>query len=185
MNATPADWQSQAAAGLAHLSVELMPAVELLFLDGLAAHLLGPQAPAPPYTIEHGTTIVSLLLRAVNDAPAVRLGLGPDDDQAPGPGRQAVVSGAHRLAQRGGIGVHQLVTRFLSAAVGELEAHKDAPEVQVRSLHHYGLLAIASGPENQSNAETSESLLAAFRVWEARLGNGFVPPWRVPATSGP
>ena len=81
--------------------------------------------------------------------------------------------------------MHQLVTRFLSAAVGELEVHKDSPEVQVRSLHYYGLLAIASGPENQSNAETSESLLAAYRAWETRVGNGFVPPWRVPAPSGP
>jgi hypothetical protein len=184
VNATPADWQSQAAAGLAHLSVDVMPAMELLYLDGLAAHLLGPRPPVPPHTIEHGTTIVSLLLRAVNDAPAVSPDLGPGEDHAARPGREAVVSGAHRLALRGGIGVHQLVSRFLPAAVGELEAHKDAPEVQLRSLHHYGLLAIASGPENQSSPETAESLLAAFCGWEERLGNGFVPPWRVPATGG-
>ncbi|GAA3671788.1 hypothetical protein GCM10022237_34320 [Nocardioides ginsengisoli] len=186
MNAPREDWQRQAAAGLAHLSVELMPAMELLYLDGLAAHLLGPEAPAPPYTIEQGTTIASLLLRAVNDAPAVGPDLAPDDDpRAADPGRRAVVGGAHRLAQRGGLGAHRLVARLLPAAVGELESHQDAPEAQVRSLYYYGLMAIASGPENQASAETSASVLATFHAWEARLGNGFIPPWRVPAGSGP
>lgn len=184
MNASRADWQSQAVAGLVQLSVDLMPAMELLYLDGLAAHLLGPDAPAPPHTIEHGTTIASLLLRAVHDSSGVNLDLSPEEGEpASAPGREAVVDGAHRLAQRGGLGAHQLVTRFLSAAVGELEQHKEEPEAQVRSLFYYGLLAIASGPENQTNAETSESVLAAFHAWEVRLGNGFVPPWRTTARS--
>lgn len=182
MNASTESWQSQSVAGLAQLSVGVMPAMELLYLDGLAAHLLGPDTPVPPYTIEHGTTIASLLLRALTDAPAVELHVEPDDRvEALAVSREAVVDGARQLARRGGIGAQQLVTRFLTAAVGELEQHREAPEAQVRSLFYYGLLAIASGPENKTNGETSESVLAAFRYWEERIGNGFVPPWRAPA----
>ena len=59
--------------------------------------------------------------------------------------------------------------------------HKDDPEAQVRSLFHYGLLAIASGPENQTNEETSEGILTAFALWDERIGAGFVPSWRVVA----
>lgn len=182
MNESPVDWQSQSVGGLTRLSVDVMPAMELIYLDGLAAHLLGPNAPVPPYTIQHGTAIASLLLRAVTDAPAVDLGVESDDrETASAPAREAVVDGAHRLAGRGGHGVHQLVTRFLAAAVGELEQHKDAPEAQVRSLFYYGLLAIASGPENKASAETAESVLAAFYAWDKRIGAGFVPPWRTVA----
>lgn len=182
MNASPVDWQSQSVAGLTQLSVDAMPAMELIYLDRLAVHLLGPDAPVAPYTIEHGTVIASMLLRAVIDSAAVDLGLEPNDrDAASAPAREAVVDGAHRLAHRGGRGAHQLVTRFLSAAVGELERHKESPEAQVRSLFYYGLLAIASGPENKTNVETSESALAAFHSWEERIGGGFVPPWRIVA----
>lgn len=182
MSASSVDWQGQALEGLSRLHVDAMPAMELLYLDGLAAHLLGKDAPTPPYTIEHGATIVSILLRAVTDSPAVDPGLEPDDaDLASIPAREAVVDGAHRLGARGGPGVHQLVTRLLTAAVGELELHKETPEVQVRSLFHFGLLAIASGPENKTNAETSEGVLATFDTWDGRIGAGFVPPWRIVA----
>ena len=182
MKATSNDWQIQALEGLKGLNMETMPAMELLYLDGLAAHLLGEDAPAAPFTVEHGTAIVSHLLRAVANAAAVDLGLEPDEgEQAAAAAREAVVEGAHRLGSRGGPGVHQLVSRFLTAVVAELEEHKDDPEAQVRSLFHYGLLAIASGPENQTNVETSEGVLAAFAVWDERIGAGFVPSWRIVA----
>ncbi|KRA38958.1 MULTISPECIES: hypothetical protein [unclassified Nocardioides] len=180
MNTTTADWQGQAVAGLSQLTPDAMPAMELLYLDGLAVHLLGPDAPAPPYTIEHGATIASLLLRALADAPVVELDLEPGDtDGATATARAAIVDGAHRLARSGGLGAQRLVKRFLPAAVGELEQHKEGPEAQVRSLFYYGLLAIASGPENQTNAETSDGVLASFRAWDERIGAGFVPPWRI------
>lgn len=177
---SPVDWQNQSVAGLTRLSLDAMPGMELIYLDGLALHLLGPDAPAAPYTIEHGSAIVSRLLRAVNDAPAVDAGLEPEaPNPAVVPAREAVVAGAHRLAGRGGHGVHQLVTRFLAAAVGELERNRDEPEAQVRSLFYYGLLAVASGPENQCNLETSEGISLAFEQWDRRIGDGFVPPWRM------
>ncbi|KRF14835.1 hypothetical protein ASH02_11180 [Nocardioides sp. Soil796] len=182
MNAAPVDWQSHSAEGLARLRVEAMPAMELIYLDALAVHLLGPDAPTAPYTVEHGAAIASLLLRAAADSAAVDLVVEPDDrDAAAAAARTAIVDGAHRFAGRGGHGVHQLVTRFLGAAVGELERLKDTPEAQVASLFHYGLLAIASGPQNQTTAETAESIRATFHVWDERIGDGFVPPWRVVA----
>lgn len=183
MNASPMDWQSQSVEGLARLSIVDMPAMELIYLDALAVHLLGADAPVPPYTIEHGTAVASMLLRAVTDSAGTDLALEPDDGGLPtAVGRAAVVDGAHRFADRGGHGVHQLVTRFLAAAVGELERVKD-PQAQVRSLFHYGLLAIASGPENRASVETSDSVLAAFHAWDERIGNGLVPPWRIVAQS--
>lgn len=186
MNESPVDWQSLSVGGLKRLSVGDLPALELIYLDGLAAHLLGPDAPAPPYTIEHGTAIASLLLRAVVDASAVDLGLEPGDGElASTPARVAVVDGAGRFASRGGHGVHQLVTRFLAAAVGELQRNTDEPEGKVRSLFYYGLLAIASGPENKASAETAESVMAAFHAWNERIGAGFVPPWRIVAQDAP
>lgn len=154
--------------------------MELLYLDGLAAHLLGEGAPVPPYTIEHGSKIVSLLLRALVNASAVKVDLSSDNTSgAATVAREAVVDGAQRFVHRGGPGVHQLVSRFLAAAVGELEQHRAKPEFQVRSLFYFGMLAIASGPENQTNAETGDSVLAAFDMWDERIGAGFVPPWHI------
>lgn len=185
MNAAPADWQTQSVEGLKRLTVRDVPALELIFLDGLAAHLLGPDAPAAPYTIEHGTAIASMLLRSVADAPARDIGPAPEGGVPEAePARVAVVAGARRLAERGGIGVHQLVTRFLAAAVGELERNQAEPEEQVHALFIYGLLAVASGPENQANAEIAGGLQAAFRSWNDRIGDGFVPSWRVPVADG-
>ncbi|MDN5794011.1 MAG: hypothetical protein L0H22_13245, partial [Brevibacterium aurantiacum] len=73
-------------------------------------------------------------------------------------------------------------TRFLAAAVGELQRYQGQPEDQVRSLFYYGMLALASGPENQANAETAEGVEAAFTSWNDRIGAGFVPPWRAPTS---
>lgn len=184
MNTTGADWQSVGVAGLEHLSIESMPALELRYLDLLAAHLLGPQAPEADYTIEDGAAIVSLLFQAAMDAPAALPDLDSEDpDEALRPAREAVVDGAHRLAGTGPLGANRLAKRFLPAAVGELEQHKEDPEAQVRSLFYYGLLAIASGPENTASVETSDGLLAAFHTWDERIGQGFVPPWRIASPS--
>lgn len=183
MNSAPVDWQAQSVAGLKKLAVRDVPALELIFLDGLAAHLIGPDAPVEPYTIEHGTFIASLLLRAVADAPTRDIGPPPKGGvPAAAPARAEVVAGARRLGDRGGIGAHQLVTRFLAAAVGELQRYQGQPEAQVRSLFYYGMLALASGPENQANAETAEGVEAAFTSWNDRIGAGFVPPWRAPTS---
>jgi hypothetical protein len=182
VNSSPVGWQGQSVEGLARLSMDAMPALELLFLDGLAVQLLGPEAPEPPYTIEQGTAVASLLLRAVADSTGLDVGIEPGhEDEALAAGREAIVEGAHRFGTRGGHGVHQLVNRFLAAAVGELESHKDEPEAQVRALFYYGLMALASGPENQSNSETAESVLAAFHLWDERIGDGYVPQWRIVA----
>src|SRR4051794_10950786 len=70
--------QNQSVEGLKRLTVRDVPALELIFLDALAAHLIGPEAPEPPYTIEHGTAIASLLLRSVADAPGRDIGAAPE-----------------------------------------------------------------------------------------------------------
>lgn len=185
MTQAPPDWQAQSLEALKRLKVRDVPALELIYLDGLAAHLLGPEAPEPPYTIEHGSAIASMLLRAVAAAPTRDIGPPAEDEVASAkPAREAVAAGAHKLATRGGVGVHQLVSRFLGAVVGELEQLKETPELQVRSLFFYGLMAIASGPENQANDEIAQGVMGAFTHWDERIGQGFVPPWREAVSKG-
>lgn len=183
MSAVPS-WQGQAVQCLGGLSASSARVLEIVYLDALAAHLLGKDRPVPPYTIEHGSAIVSLLLRAVADAevasadPALATVGGHEDSDQQTVAREAVAGGAARLAEQGARGAHRLVTRFLAAAVGELEQHRDHPEMQVRSLFYYGLMAVASGPENQASTETSAGILASFDAWDRHIGDGFVPPWR-------
>jgi hypothetical protein len=75
--------------------------------------------------------------------------------------------------------VQHLVSRFVAAAVGELEVHRESAEGQTRSLFLYGLLAVASGPENRLSPAAADGIAAIFRGWNDQIGAGFVPPWRV------
>ena len=61
----PADWQEPSLRGLAALTIEAMPSFEVLYLDDLAAYLMGAGPLQEPFTIEHGSHVVSLLLGAV------------------------------------------------------------------------------------------------------------------------
>ncbi|MCW2796853.1 hypothetical protein [Nocardioides sp.] len=177
------DWQRVSAEGLAGLSLDSLPAAELLFLDALAAYLMGPEAPESPYTIEQGTVIVGHLLRAVVDASKLELESSPPGSDEMSEARTAVLEGAHQFASRGVPGVKQLVNRFLAAAVGELEIHRESAEAQTRSLFYYGLLAVASGPNNRLTQAAAEGIMDVFTAWDAQIGAGFVPPWRVVATT--
>lgn len=185
MSATPQDrdWRRQGLDGLAGLSRKNVPAAEILFLDAVAAELLGPAPPEPPYTIEHGSSVVSHLLRACAAAPSVGDLDAPATSPAIGLARDAVVDGAHAFAARGAPGLDQLVNRYLGAAVGELEQQAGTPEAQARSLFYFGLLAVASGPANLASQETADAILSVFEAWDAHIGEGFVPPWRVPSTN--
>ena len=173
------DWQRLSAAGLKDLSLERLPAAELLFLDGLAAHLMGPDAPESPYTIEHGTAMVGHLLRALVDCSMLEVQGCPEQTPQMADARTAIVEGASQFATRGLPGVKQLVNRFLAAAVGELEIHKESAEAQTRSLFFYGLLAVASGPDNRVAQPAADGVLEIFKAWDEEIGDGFVPPWRI------
>lgn len=173
------DWQQQSVTGLAGLTPDRVPAVEILFLDALAAHLLGPDAPVAPYTVEHASVIAGHLLRAFVSCASLELDgqvdAGPEGDQA----RAAILDGAHAFAERKGPGVQQLVTRYLGAVVGELEIHAGSPDEQVRSLFYFGLLAVASGPGNRLSQVSADGIAQLFIAWNDQIGAGFVPPWRV------
>jgi hypothetical protein len=153
--------------------------MEILFLDALAVHLMGPDRPLPPYTVGHGTVVVGHLLRAVTDSALLTLEVCPGETPEITEARAAISAGAGAFAQRGGLGVQQLVSRFLAAAVGELEIHRESAEAQTRSVFHYGLLAVASGPGNRLTPAAGDGVGAIFRGWDALIGAGFVPPWRV------
>lgn len=175
------DWQRLSVEGLAGLSLDRLPATELLLLDALAVHLMGPEAPESPYTIEHGTVIVGHLLRALVDGSKLEGGIEGSPETSPeiSEARVTILEGAHQFARRGIPGVKQLVNRFLAAAVGELEIHKQSAEDQTRSLFYFGLLAVASGPNNRLTEASATGILAIFEAWDDRIGAGFVPPWRI------
>jgi len=124
--AQPRDWQQLSADGLAGLSLDRLPAAELLFLDGLAGYLMGPEAPESPYTIEHGTVIVGHLLRALVDCSVVKLEDSPQCTAEMSEARAAIVEGAHQFANRGVRGVQQLVNRFLAAAAASTAINLDS-----------------------------------------------------------
>lgn len=173
-------WQRPSLQGLAALTPDALPAFEIIALDGIAAFVLGGSV-AEPYTIQHGSNVASSVLSAAVESGRYSPEQSPDSTRAIAAARSSVVSGAHRLAVRGVPGLTQLVNRIVSASVGELEAKKDSPEAQVRSLFFYGMLAVASGPENTCSELAATGVMEIFDGWDAIIGAGFVPPWRVGA----
>ncbi|HEY0239364.1 MAG TPA: hypothetical protein VGC37_12015 [Friedmanniella sp.] len=176
------DWQVDGIAALKGLTPKNQPALEILYLDALAARLLGGGL-EPPYTVEHGSETVAFLLRAVARSTAYAPDRTPTPSEAMTKARSSFLTGAHDFAGRGLPGLAQLVNRVITAAVGELEMHTGAPEEQVRALFRYGLLAVASGPANEVSPVAAEGVDELFEAWDGLIGDGFVPPWRVPSTA--
>lgn len=87
------DWQRLAAEGLAGLSPTNLPSAELLYLDGLAVYLMGPEAPESPFTIEHGSVVVGHLLRSLVDSSNLELDDEPQSSPAMAEAREAIVEG--------------------------------------------------------------------------------------------
>jgi hypothetical protein len=177
------DWQEPSLAGLAALRIEAMPAFEVLFLDDLAGYLMGAGALEPPYTVEHGSRVVSGLFAAIVNSMQYEPERFPEPTEGIELARKRFVQGAHDFAEQGAAGLAKLVNRVIPAVLGELEIHKDAAEEQTRSLFYYSLLAVASGPLNLLAEDAAAGCLELFQAWDAVFGNGFVPPWRrgVPA----
>src|ERR1700712_3216572 len=59
------DWRQLGVNGLHRLTAADLPGMEILYLDEVAAYLMGSGPLTGPYTVEHGTQVVSCLLRAV------------------------------------------------------------------------------------------------------------------------
>ena len=179
----PADWQEPSLRGLAALTIEAMPSFEVLFLDDLAAYLMGAGPLPEPYTIEHGSHVVSLLLGAVVNSAHYRPESAPEPTEGIRVAREAFVDGAHAFAGRGPDGLVQLVNRLVPAVVGELEIHKAEPGTQTSQLFHYGLLAVASGPANSLAEECAQGLRQVLLAWDELFGGGLRLPWRVPTSA--
>jgi hypothetical protein len=177
------DWQVDGIAALKGLTADDQPAFEILYLDALAARLLGGGL-EPPYTVEHGSEVVAFLLQAVARAAAYAPDRTPTPTGSVTAARESFLAGSHAFAERGLQGLAQLVNRIITAAVGELERHTGASDEQVRALFRYGLLAVASGPANEVATVAADGVDELFGAWDGLVGDGFVPPWRVPAASG-
>jgi hypothetical protein len=180
---TEANWQDPSLHALAGLTLEAMPAFEVLFLDELAGYLMGAGPLEPPYTVEHGSRVVSVLFGSALNAGHFT----PERVPAETPGillaRETVVQGAHAFAGKGVDGLAQLVNRIIPAVLGELEIHKEDPAEQTRSLYYYALLAIASGPLNMMDEAAANGVMEAFGAWDGLFGDGLVLPWRRQVTA--
>ena len=172
------DWQSPSLAGLRALQLEQLPAVELLLMDDLAAFVMGAGPIPEPYTVEHGSRVVSALFGAIINAGAYTPEQAPEPSEALQSMRESFLLGAHNFAALGEAGLVKLVNRLVPAAVGELEIHKADPAEQARSLFYYSLLAVASGPLNLLSEQAAAGAMESFVAWGEILGSGLVLPWR-------
>lgn len=172
------NWQEPSMRALAALTLEAMPSLEVLFLDDLAAYLMGSGPLEEPYTIEHGSHVLSLLLGAVVNSAHYQPEETPAMADEMLTARESFVQGAHDFAGRGAQGVIQLVNRLVPAIVGELEIQKEAPEAQTSQLFHYGMLAVASGPANSLSDEAATGFRQILLGWDRLFGQGFKVPWR-------
>ncbi|MDQ1716188.1 MAG: hypothetical protein QOE89_141 [Pseudonocardiales bacterium] len=177
------NWQDLSLAGLRAIELEAMPSFEVLLLDDLAVYTMGCGPLPPPFTVEHGSRVVSALLGAVINSARYTPTQTPVASANMSTIRERFVRGAGDFADRGRPGLSQLVNRIIPAALGELEIHKDAPEDQTRSLFYYTVLAVASGPLNLLEEDAAAGALELFDAWDEVFGSGFVLPWRqeVPA----
>jgi hypothetical protein len=177
---TAKSWQQTSLEGLAALTVDTMPAVEVLLLDDIAEYLMGSGPLRPPYTVEHGSRVVSALFGAIVNATRFT----PEQVPAPTPeitaARSQIVRGAHDFAARGVSGISQLANRVIPAALGELETYQDSPEKQTCLVFYYALLAIASGPRNLLDDASAIGVMQIFQAWDSVLGQGVQLPWRKP-----
>lgn len=176
---TSKEWRQPSLLGLARLEINAMPAFEVLFLDEIAAYVMGSGDLEAPFTIEHGSKIASSLLGAIVNSAEYEPERLPATTSKMSEARKHVVGGAHAFADRGVPGLTQLVNRLIPAVTGELEIHKESPEQQTCSLFYYGLLAVASGPENLLDENAAAGVMEIFRAWDDQIGSGFVPPWRI------
>jgi hypothetical protein len=177
------NWQQPSLAGLASLQIQAMPAFEVLLVDDLAAYVMGAGPLEPPYTVEHGSRVVSALFGAILNSQRYSPEQAPDVTAEISLARTEFVQGAHAFADRGVDGVVQLVNRLIPAILGELEIYKEAPEHQACSLFYYSMLAVASGPLNVLDSDAAAGVMQIFLSWDALFGSGFIPPWREVVTS--
>lgn len=174
----PADWREPALEGLASLTLESVPGFEVLLLDDLAAYLMGAGPLEPPFTVEHGSRVVSALFKAIANAGSYSPQDQPVATEAMVNARTQFVEGAHGFAAKGAVGLSQLVNRVIPAALGELERNKESPELQTCSLFYYALLAVASGPKNLLAGDDADAMMDIFHAWDTLFGDGFRVPWR-------
>jgi hypothetical protein len=180
--AEPPAWQQLSLQALAALEVDVMPALEVLFIDDLAGYLMGAGPLAGPYTVEQGSRVVSALFEAMTNAARYIPADAPEPTPEMTAARAQIVQGAHEFAERGLGGVNQLVNRLIPAILGELEIYQNAPEDQTCSLFYFSLLAVGSGPQNLMPEEAAGGVMELFRAWDAVFGRGFIPPWRKQVT---
>ncbi|MCW2529156.1 MAG: hypothetical protein JWM76_4016 [Pseudonocardiales bacterium] len=175
---TERGWQAPSLAGLKAIELQAMPAFEVLLLDDLAAYLMGAGSLEPPYTVEHGSRVISALFGAVINSALYSPEKTPPVSESMLAARERFVDGAHGLAQLGIKGVDKLVSRLIPAILGELETHKEAPEQQTGAVFYYCLLAVESGPLNLLDEGAATGTMELFAGWDQVLGDGLVLPWR-------
>lgn len=167
------DWTIEAARLLGALRRERVPAFEYALINGLTTWLSSDANPGADYDEDAAAQVISILFGAMSDAHEVEPVTSPSDDDPVGTSRDAIVTGAHQLAE--GHGVTNLIMRVMPAVVGELTTHAGNPDKQLHSAYFYLLLAVATGTAELGEAEVAEGLLASFTAWDGLFASGAVP----------
>jgi len=175
---TPEEWQEASLGGLICVSVETMPAFELLFLDDIATYLMGSGPLEPPYTVDHGRRIISALLGALVNSFEYVPEHVPVLTSEMSTARVAFVQGAHDLAALGKEGLTQLISRLMPAVQGELQDNTGAPGKQTYGVFYYAMVAVASGPSSIHDDDVATGVQHIFQAWNEEFDRGFVVPWR-------
>jgi hypothetical protein len=158
-------WEAKQLAALRGLSLEDMPGLEFLLLDGLRGWIRSDANPGGGYEQDHAAQLSGVLLMALGHARSFRPGHTPVLSADVLTARQRVVAGARELGQDKQLQL--LFSRLMPGAVGELRKHAGDRDAQVRSLYLYFLLVLASGTRASADLSSTPGLTASFDAWDA------------------
>jgi hypothetical protein len=174
----PSDWAIGVTAALRDLSVEDMPSLEVLLIDGIGTWVLSPDNPGEDYGEQHGAVVISNLFTAIERAGEFRPAQLPAESEQIATARRAVVVGAHAIAKAED-GITLAVARIMPAAINELEKNARNSGAQIYWTYFYSLLAISSGTTGRLSDAVARGIGETFDAWDSLMAGGFRLPWHI------
>ncbi|WP_285588119.1 hypothetical protein [Actinomycetospora sp. NBRC 106378] len=155
---------------LARLRREDVPALELLFLQGVMAWVFSEENPGSDYNRSHASYLAGALFTGLDDAGNTSLSASPPETAKISAARDRVALGANALASYGEAGLDMLLEqRVLPAMVGELERCVGNQTQQGACTWTYALFAVAMGEGHDQDPDVVEGLIESFDAWSALL----------------
>jgi hypothetical protein len=180
----PSDWAIGVTVALRDLTVEDMPSLEVLLIDGIGTWVLSPDNPGQDYGEQHGAVVISNLFTAIERAGEFRPVQFPAESEQIAIARRAVVAGAHAIAKAKD-GITLAITRIMPAAIKELEKNARNPGAQIYWVYFYSLLTISSGTAGRLSDPAARGIGETFDAWDSLMAGGFRLPWHIDHDNSP